>query len=580
MSDNVPIVLGQYRLGKTLGIGAFGKVKLAHHVITGQKVAVKILNRGKIKHMEMAEKVRREINILKMCTHPHIIRLYEVIDTPSDIFVIMEFVSGGELFDYIVSRGRLPPDEARHFFHQIISGIEYCHYHRIVHRDLKPENLLLDGDNNIKLADFGLSNVAHDGDFLRTSCGSPNYAAPEVISGNLYAGAEVDVWSCGVILYALLCGTLPFDDESIPNLFKKIKSGMYSLPSHLSQSSRDLILRMLVVDPLKRITIAEVRQHPWFLHKLPVYLSLPPAMIEMQERYIDNEIVEKVCQLPLKGVTPEVVTDAVLTSDGDNKSRMKHELKVAYELLLDAKRQKQRIADVVLALQDPSRTPPAANSPRITGLGTSPSTPSAIKVGGQPISGIAQRNEPDPVATRRRRWYLGIQSKKDPAHVMNEVYKAMQALSCVWHQVNNYRVLCLWNHVPNAGTPYQGSTSVGRNGFNSSNIDENDTMDVTTASSNDLAGMGAGGNKRLRGNTENSKVKIALSLYKVQQSIYLLDFQRVEGDSFGFMKLCALIITELKSLSAANKSSSQQQMPPPPSPGGANMAVSYTPPKP
>lgn len=576
----MPIVLGQYRLGKTLGIGAFGKVKLAHHVITGQKVAVKILNRGKIKHMEMAEKVRREINILKMCTHPHIIRLYEVIDTPSDIFVIMEFVSGGELFDYIVSRGRLPPDEARHFFHQIISGIEYCHYHRIVHRDLKPENLLLDGDNNIKLADFGLSNVAHDGDFLRTSCGSPNYAAPEVISGNLYAGAEVDVWSCGVILYALLCGTLPFDDESIPNLFKKIKSGMYSLPSHLSQSSRDLILRMLVVDPLKRITIAEVRQHPWFLHKLPVYLSLPPAMIEMQERYIDNEIVEKVCQLPLKGVTPEVVTDAVLNSDGDNKSRMKHELKVAYELLLDAKRHKQRIADVVLALQDPSRTPPAANSPRITGLGTSPSAPSAVKVGGQPISGIAQRNEPDPVATRRRRWYLGIQSKKDPAHVMNEVYKAMQALSCVWHQVNNYRVLCLWNHVPNAGTPYQGSTSAGRNGFNSSNIDENDTMDVTTASSNDLAGMGAGGNKRLRGNTENSKVKIALSLYKVQQSIYLLDFQRVEGDSFGFMKLCALIITELKSLSAANKSSSQQQMPPPPSPGGANMAVSYTPPKP
>ena len=306
------------------------------------------------------------------------------------------------------------------------------------------------------MADFGLSNVAHDGDFLRTSCGSPNYAAPEVISGNLYAGAEVDVWSCGVILYALLCGTLPFDDESIPNLFKKIKSGMYSLPSHLSQSSRDLILRMLVVDPLKRITIAEVRQHPWFLHKLPVYLSLPPAMIEMQERYIDNEIVAMVCQLPMKGVTPEMVTDAVLNNSGDNKSRMKHELKVAYELLLDAKRHKQRIADVVLALQDPSRTPPAANSPRITGLGTSPSAPSAIKIGGQPISGMAQRNEPDPVATRRRRWYLGIQSKKDPAHVMNEVYKAMQALSCVWHQVNNYRVLCLWNHVPNAGTPYQG----------------------------------------------------------------------------------------------------------------------------
>jgi serine/threonine protein kinase len=126
-----------------------------------------------------------------------------------------------------VSKGRLAPDEARHFFHQIISGVEYCHYHHIVHRDLKPENLLLDADNNIKIADFGLSNVMRDGEFLRTSCGSPNYAAPEVISGHLYAGPEVDVWSCGVILYALLCGSLPFDDESIPNLFKKIKSGMY-----------------------------------------------------------------------------------------------------------------------------------------------------------------------------------------------------------------------------------------------------------------------------------------------------------------------------------------------------------------
>ena len=129
---------------------------------------------------------------------------YEVIDTPTDIFMILEYVAGGELFDYIVSKGRLSTDEARHFFHQIVAGVEYCHFYRIVHRDLKPENLLLDADNNIKIADFGLSNVMEDGDFLRTSCGSPNYAAPEVISGNLYAGPEVDVWSCGVILYALL----------------------------------------------------------------------------------------------------------------------------------------------------------------------------------------------------------------------------------------------------------------------------------------------------------------------------------------------------------------------------------------
>lgn len=232
----------------------------------------------------------------------------------------------------------------------------------------------MDADNNIKIADFGLSNVAHDGDFLRTSCGSPNYAAPEVISGNLYAGPEVDVWSCGVILYALLCGTLPFDDEHIPNLFKKIKSGMYSLPSHLSQSSRELILRMLVVDPMKRITIAEVRQHPWYQHKLPAYLTLPPAAIEMQERYIDNEIVEKVCQLPFREVTQEMVTDAVNASDKLGRYNIKHDLKVAYELLLDEKRHKKRIEDVILAFQDSSTTPPGT-SPRLHGFSmTSPSS--------------------------------------------------------------------------------------------------------------------------------------------------------------------------------------------------------------
>ncbi len=251
--------------------------------------------------------------------------------------------------------------------------------------------------------------MAHDGDFLRTSCGSPNYAAPEVISGNLYAGPEVDVWSCGVILYALLCGTLPFDDESIPNLFKKIKSGMYSLPSHLSQSSRELILRMLVVDPIKRITIAEVRQHPWYQHKLPAYLTLPPAMIERQERYIDPEIVDKVCLLPIRGVSVAAVHDAVMNAGTLPRPQLKHDLKVAYELLLDEKRHKQRIEDVVLALQDSSTTPPSA-SPHLRGLAMSPSGFSrmgdssgvnGLGPGGRPAS--TSNADARDLSTRRRR---------------------------------------------------------------------------------------------------------------------------------------------------------------------------------
>ncbi len=187
--------------------------------------------------MEMESKVESEIAILASLNHAHIIRLYEVIRTQSDIFVVMEYVARGELFDYIVSNGRLSESEARKYFQQIISGIEYCHYKGIAHRDLKPENLLLDDDNNLRIADFGLSNKMKDGFFLKTSCGSPNYAAPEVICDELYAGPEVDIWSAGVTLYALLCGSLPFEDENIPNLFRKIKSDTFKIPTYLGKGS-------------------------------------------------------------------------------------------------------------------------------------------------------------------------------------------------------------------------------------------------------------------------------------------------------------------------------------------------------
>ena len=294
-------------MGKTLGIGSFGKVKVAEHILTGHKVAVKILNRKKIKAIDMEEKVRREIKILRLFMHPHIIRLYEVLETPHDIYVVMEYVKAGELFDYIVEKGRLGENEARHFFQQIVSGVEYCHRNMVVHRDLKPENLLLDAKSNVKIADFGLSNVMRDGHFLKTSCGSPNYAAPEVISGKLYSGPEVDVWSCGVILYALLCGSLPFDDESIPNLFKKIKGGIYNLPSHLSPGARDLIARMLLVDPLKRVTISEIRAHPWFVVLLPRYLVVPPPDTLAQATNVDAETLDMVVNL---GFEREHVVDA------------------------------------------------------------------------------------------------------------------------------------------------------------------------------------------------------------------------------------------------------------------------------
>jgi len=269
----MPNRIGSYRLGRTLGIGSFSKVKVGTHETTRKRVAIKILNKKKLRSMEMESKVESEIAILASLNHPHIIRLYEVIRTQSDIFMVMEYVARGELFDYIVTNGRLTESEALKFFQQIICGIEYIHYKGIVHRDLKPENLLLDDNGNLRIADFGLSNKMKDGFFLKTSCGSPNYAAPEVINDDLYAGPEVDVWSCGVILYALLCGSLPFDDENIPNLFRKIKSGSFKLPTYLPKGPSVLIQRMLMVNPMKRITIAQIKEHWWFQQKLPPYLA-------------------------------------------------------------------------------------------------------------------------------------------------------------------------------------------------------------------------------------------------------------------------------------------------------------------
>ncbi|KAM3175241.1 protein kinase, AMP-activated, alpha 2 catalytic subunit [Hymenolepis weldensis] len=315
----VEVRIGDYIIGETLGSGTFGKVKVGIHKSTGVQVAVKIVNRDKIKALDVAGKLRREIQNLWLFRHPHIIKLYQVISTPTDIFMIMEYVSGGELFDFIVKSGKISEKDARKFFQQIISGVDYCHRHKVVHRDLKPENLLLDANHNVKIADFGLSNIMQDGEFLRTSCGSPNYAAPEVISGKLYAGPEVDVWSCGVILYALLCGTLPFDEEHIPTLFKKIKAGYFHMPEWLDDITiirgiwalgvgpydelrlrhgglsiidfyhkvRDLLKKMLTVDPIKRISIDDIRKHPWFI------VDLPPHLFP-QERDEDASIIDKI----------------------------------------------------------------------------------------------------------------------------------------------------------------------------------------------------------------------------------------------------------------------------------------------
>jgi 5'-AMP-activated protein kinase catalytic alpha subunit len=406
---------------------------------------------------------------------------YEVIDTPTDIFVVMEYVSGGELFDCIVSKGRLSEDEARRLFQQIISGVEYCHAHRVVHRDLKPENLLLSEDNSIKIADFGLSNLMRDGEFLRTSCGSPNYAAPEVISGSVYAGPEVDVWSCGVILYALLCGNLPFDDEHIPNLFKKIKNGIYTLPGFLSEGSRDLIPRLLVVDPMRRYTIEDIRRHPWFLNNLPPYLQVSPneEREEAEKNRIDMAIVTKlivVCAEKCKDIEDEWTQDKVLQY---LKTPERNKINVMYDLLEDEltgerlAAERRRTEEEPAVVEMPTFSPPEGSGSALMerwqasrgaggaggGRGSGGGQGSGSSGGGGggggaydsvAIGGIGggraySRGGQRSSGQRRRRWYLGIQSKKDPAHVMTEVYCALQALNFEWKiHPSQYRVMARW----------------------------------------------------------------------------------------------------------------------------------------
>ncbi|KAI9217042.1 kinase-like domain-containing protein, partial [Blastocladiella britannica] len=263
-NPNEPSVIGSYKIDRTLGQGTYGKVKLGIHQSTNEKAKSHTFIHSFI-HMAdgRVARIQREIRFLKLLHHPHIVKVYEVHETTEQIFIVMEFVQGGELFDYIVSHKRVKEKEARAFYRMMLSALHYCHANAVIHRDLKPENLLLDTDKTIKIIDFGFGNTFKPHGLLETFCGSPFYAAPEMILGKKYEGPEVDMWSVGVILFALLCGHLPFDDENIKELYKKIAAGTFTCPPYLSAPAKHLITRLITVDPRKRATLDEVLNHQW-----------------------------------------------------------------------------------------------------------------------------------------------------------------------------------------------------------------------------------------------------------------------------------------------------------------------------
>lgn len=235
------------------------------HTLTNEKVAIKILEKEKIHDQKDVERITREIKILKKVRHPNVIQLYEIIETEKELFMIMEFCQGGELFDFIVRHQRLSEKQACKFYLELISGIEYIHQSGVCHRDLKPENLLLDYDLTLKIVDFGLSNMYEIGATLKTACGSPCYAAPEMIAGKRYHGLKTDIWSSGVVFYAMVCGYLPFEDPKTSNLYKKIMSADYTFPKFLSSQCKDLISHILDTNPDTRYTVNDIRSHTWAL---------------------------------------------------------------------------------------------------------------------------------------------------------------------------------------------------------------------------------------------------------------------------------------------------------------------------
>lgn len=531
--------IGRYQIIKTLGEGSFGTVKLAYHLATHDRVALKIINRKTLAKSDMQGHVEREISYLRLLRHPHIIKLYDVIKSKDEIIMVIEY-AGKELFDYIVQKGRMEEDEARRFFQQIISAVEYCHKHKIVHRDLKPENLLLDENMKVKIADFGLSNIMTDGNFLKTSCGSPNYAAPEVISGKLYAGPEVDVWSCGVILYVMLCGRLPFDDEFIPNLFKKISEGVYTIPSGLSPGAKSLLRRMLVVNPLNRITVDEIMQDPWFRYNIDRSLLPPEAQDDNNTREdIDFSLVTALSLT--MGFSKEQIYDALTHPNGDGGA-----IRDAYQLLKDNRlldsEDTERQSEIDKYMVEDTSTqernkkfpasrdrkdesPPALTFDKLHGgslmeggvnqnstIAILPTSLPAYHRANMIAYGSPSMRKLNPVSTKKSktRWHFGIRSRSYPLDVMCEIYRALKNLGAEWA-------------VPT----------------------EDDLWTIRVRWKCDLA------------DGTSQKMKMRIQLYRIQRDNYLVDFkfdgweeaqdqpQRDTFSAYPFLHLATKLIMEL-----------------------------------
>ncbi|KAK6645017.1 hypothetical protein RUM43_001293 [Polyplax serrata] len=445
--------VGPYRLEKTLGKGQTGLVKLGVHCVLGKKVAIKIINREKLSESVLM-KVEREIAIMKLIDHPHVLGLSDVYENKKYLYLILEHVSGGELFDYLVKKGRLTPKEARRFFRQIISA----------HRDLKPENLLLDEKNNIKIADFGMASLQPNGSMLETSCGSPHYACPEVIRGEKYDGRKADVWSCGVILYALLVGALPFDDDNLRQLLEKVKRGVFHIPHFVPPDCQNLLRGMIEVNPEKRLTLSDINRHPWVTAGGKGELELELPMMDVVQTHVipsvdamDPDVLQAITSLGCFKDKDSLIQELLSVNHNTEK--------VIYFLLLERKRRRPAFEDdteSILRVRSESSDPPRK---RID----------TIKLNGSNSYQFGQISEGSPL-TPRRQAFSGLRHHRRPTNGSNSMNQ--NSLSSPLHSYSN---------IPNVNlagmlSPVPSRTSYHQRSVHNSNVRGNNCLNSSTYS--------------------------------------------------------------------------------------------------
>jgi serine/threonine protein kinase len=365
----------------------------------------------------MGPKLKREVKLLRSMRHPNIVRLYQVMKSAQHIFLVTEFVSGGDVYSLLERKGRIPEAEARHYFQQLISALEYCHSQAIVHRDLKPENLLLDDSSVIKIADFGLATHIEDGLHCMSSCGSPNYAAPEIVSCSAYCGPEVDIWSVGVILFALVSGRLPFDDPSFPTLFKRIRKAEFKLPLEFSDALKDLILRILNPDPIARITIQQLKCHPWYAVSVPLPLQVSPVILRQFLRAHTQQATFEgfdLDALTLCAKLPNLEPVDGLTLLKTLKEEQESQYRISYEILADFK-EKRALARLyeINEIARPLFSLPPSRSLKSTKIQDS-------RVLNSPVN-----------------WTYGFRCPSNSLALLTALFNTLQQLGLEWRQVTH-----------------------------------------------------------------------------------------------------------------------------------------------